>query len=85
VEIPLPLEILGLTGDLYVALSEAVIIAVGGRIRRRMLGGFLIGWGRTPLGSDLTPYSEIARVVLPAIILQHAIPQILSLHILWNC
>ena len=38
---------------------------------------FLIGRGRTPLGSDLTPYSEIAqpatRVVAPATFLQHAI------------
>ncbi len=41
-EIPLTLEILGLTVDLIVASSEAVIIAVGGRIRWRMFGGFLI-------------------------------------------
>ena len=66
-EIPLLLEILGLAGD---TLFEVVIIAVGGRIRWRMFGGFLIGRGRTPQGSDLTPYSEIAqqatRVVAPA-------------------
>jgi len=40
-----------------------------------MLGGFLIGQGQTPLGSDLTPYSEIAqpatRVMAPAAFLQH--------------
>jgi hypothetical protein len=71
-EIPLLLELLGLTGDLSVASSEAVITAVGGRIRLRMFGGFGIGRGRTPLGSDLIPYSEILRAVLPAILLQHA-------------
>jgi hypothetical protein len=67
------LDVLGLTGKLNVALSEAVIIAVGGRILWGMLGGFLINQGRTPLGSDLIPYSEIARVVVPAVFLQHAI------------
>ena len=73
-EIPLLLEILGLAGD---TSSEVVIIAVGGRICWRMFGGFLIGRGRTSLGSDLTPYLEIAqpatRVVAPAAFLQHAI------------
>ncbi len=58
-EIPLLLELLGSTGDLSVASSEAVIIAVGGRIRLRMFGGFGIGGCQTPLGSDLIPYSEI--------------------------
>ncbi len=72
-EIPLLLELLGSTGDLSVASSKAaVIIAVGGRIRLRMFGGFGIGRGRTPLGSDLIPYSEILRAVLPAVLLQHA-------------
>ncbi len=42
-ENPLLLDLSGLTGDLYVALSEVEIIAVGGRICRRMFGGFLIG------------------------------------------
>ena len=73
-EIPLLLEILGLAGD---TLSEVVIIAVGGRICWRMFGGFLIGRGLTPLGSNLTPYLEIVqpatRVVAPAAFLQHAI------------
>ena len=73
-EIPLLLEKLGLAGD---TLPEVMIIAVGGRICWRMFGGFLIGRGRTLLGSDLTPYSEIAqpatRVVAPAAFLQHAI------------
>ena len=72
-EIPLLLELLGSTGDLSVASSEAVIIAVGGRIRLRMFGGFGIGRGRTPLGSDLIPYSGILRAVFPAALLQHAI------------
>jgi len=58
-EIPLLLELLGSAGDLSVASPEAVIIAVGGRIRLRMFGGFGIGRGRTPLGSDLIPYLEI--------------------------
>ena len=71
-EIPLPLEILGLTGDLRVASSEAVIVAVGGRIRL-MFGGFATGRGRTPLGSNLIPYSGILRAVFPAVLLQHAI------------
>jgi hypothetical protein len=57
-ENPLLLDLLGSTGDLYVALSEVEIIAVGGRICRRMFGGFLIGRGRTPLGPNLTPYLE---------------------------
>jgi hypothetical protein len=71
-EIPLPLEILGSTGDLMVASSEAVIIAVGGRIRL-MFGGFTTGQGQTPLCSDLIPYSGILRAVFPAALLQHAI------------
>ena len=70
-EIPLPLEILGSTGDLRVASSEAVIIAVGGRFRFRMFGGLATFRGRTPLGSDLIPYSEIFRAVFPAALLQH--------------
>ena len=71
-EIPLPLEILGSTGDLRVASSEAVIVAVGGRIRL-MFGGFATDRGWTPLGSDLIPYSGILRAVFPAVLLQHAI------------
>ena len=73
-EIPLLLEKLGLAGD---TSPEVMIIAVGGRICWRMFGGFLIGQGQTPLGSGLTPYSEIAqpatRVMAPAAFLQHAI------------
>jgi len=57
-EIPLPLDLSGSTGDFHVALSEVVIIAVGGRIFWRMFGAFLIGRGWTLLGPDLTPYSE---------------------------
>jgi hypothetical protein len=57
-ENPLLLDLLGSTGDLYVASSEVEIIAVGGRICRKMFGGFLIGQGWTPLGPDLTPYLE---------------------------
>ena len=71
-EIPLLLELLGSTGDLSVASFEAVIIAVRGRIHFRMFGGFGIGRGQTPLGSDLIPYSEILRAVLPVVLLQHA-------------
>ena len=71
-EIPLPLEILGSTGDLRVASSEDVIVAIGGRILL-MFGGFATGRGRTPLGSDLIPYSGILRAVFPAVLLQHAI------------
>jgi len=41
-EIPLLLELLGSTGDLSVASSEAVIIAVGGRIRLRMFGASVL-------------------------------------------
>ena len=55
-ENPLLLDLLGSTGDLYLASSEVEIIAVGGRIFRRMFGGFLIDRGRTPLGPNLTPY-----------------------------
>jgi hypothetical protein len=54
-------------------LSEVVIIAVGGRIRFRMFGGFTTFWGWTPLGSDLIPYSEILRAVFPAALLHHVI------------
>ena len=57
-EIPLPLDLLGSTGDLYFASSEVVIIAVGGRICWIIFGAFLIGRGRTPLCPNLTPYSE---------------------------
>ncbi len=57
-ENPLLLDLLGSTGDLYVALSEAEIIAVGGRVCWRMFGGFLIDRGWTPLGPNLTPYLE---------------------------
>ena len=72
VGIPLPLKILGSTGDLMVASSEAVNIAVGGRIHL-MFGGFATGWGQTLLGSDLIPYLGILRAVFPAALLQHAI------------
>jgi len=86
-EIPLLLEILGLAGD---TLSEVVIIAVGGRIRWRMFGGFLIG-----RGSDTTrfrpdslfrdcPASDSCRGTCRLPVACH-IPQILSLHILWYC
>ena len=71
-EIPLPLEVLGSKVDLRVASSEDVIVAIGGRILL-MFGGFSTGRGRTPLGSDLIPYSGILRAVFPAVLLQHAI------------
>jgi hypothetical protein len=63
-ENPLLLDLSGLTGDLYVASSEAEIIVVGGRVCWRMCGGFLIGQGWTPLGPNLTPYSEFDDIFL---------------------
>ncbi len=64
VEIPLPLDLSGSTGDLYFALSGVAIIAVGGRICWVMFGAFLIVQGRTPLGADLTPYLKFDDLFL---------------------
>jgi hypothetical protein len=58
VEIPLLLVWSGLLRDLLYASVDVDINAVGGRIRLRVKGGFLIGQGWSPLGPNLTPYLE---------------------------
>jgi hypothetical protein len=58
VEIPLLLVLSGSLRDLLYASVDVEINAVGGRIRWRVKGGFLIGQGQTLLSPNLTPYLE---------------------------